>query len=135
MMRLAASYGYQPFRISVGKRAQSEGVHGGEDCAVRSNSKSQGKNSNRHEAWIFSQHAECVADILHQSLKHWQTFQLAIRFLKLGDTAQSHVSDSVRFCRRHSAPNVFVRQHFQMPGKLLSKFSIFAPAGNPRANF
>jgi hypothetical protein len=60
---------HQPFWLREGKRAKKHGVHDGEDSGIGADTKTQGGDSDRCEAWISTEPSKAVAKVTPKIVK------------------------------------------------------------------
>ena len=92
--------------VAIRQRAQEHAVHHAENGRVGADAESQGENRHAGKARVLHQHANAVADVLHQRLHRAPGAGVAAILLQRLDAAHAEHGMAARFPRVHSAAQV-----------------------------
>ena len=116
---------HQLLRIMKRQWLQQDGIHDAENRDIRANAKSENQDGNCREAWIASQRAECVAQVLQQYVERLKPACLTMLLLCLLHSSKPDERLAAGLFGGHALLQVILNRNLQMGGHLHVEFPIY----------
>src|SRR5437773_5115842 len=119
-------------RIQDWQRSQAHGVHKSKDRCINADSEGERQHSNRSESRGTPHSADCVAEVLPESIDERDTPRVAAFFFELFDSAKGQPSPPGRLRRIQTRLHVFFNLPLEVKPELLIHLVLYGLPPNQR---
>src|SRR2546425_11631370 len=113
--------------MRIGKAPEENAVDHAEDRRGRPNPQCKSEDRNQRETRAIPQVSESKSQVLKERVEKGDAALFAVQLFGLFDASEFTPRGIARFHRTHAAPNVFLREHFQVRAKLCIKVHVQLP--------